>query len=116
VRTASAAVDDGRLGELVSRSHKVLQQRWRPVQESGLASTTVLSALHAPDLPQLGGPVSSSTVVGGEPSSLCSLASSSARLKNAFVSDSIWSGQTPERRASVAILYVKKELESCHTE
>jgi len=42
---------------------------------------TVLSALHAPDLPQLGGPVSTSTDVGGEPSSLCSLASSSARLK-----------------------------------
>ena len=39
-------------------------------QESGLASVTVHSALHAPDLPQLGGPVTSSTAVGAEPSSL----------------------------------------------
>ena len=77
---------------------------------------TVHSALHAPDLPQLGGPVTSSTAVGAEPSSLCSLASSSARLKNASVSDSIWSGQTQERRASVEILYVDRDLESCLTE
>ena len=44
---------------------------------------TVLSGLHAPDLPQLGGPKSTSTEVGGEPSSALSLPSSAARLKNA---------------------------------
>ena len=67
----------------------MLQQRWRPVQESGVASVTVHSALHAPDLPQLGGPVNSTTAVGVAPSSPCSMANSSARLKNASVSDSI---------------------------
>ena len=50
---------------------------------------TVHSALHAPDLPQLGGPVNSTTAVGVAPSSPCSMANSSARLKNAPVSDSI---------------------------